>query len=295
MNASILTAPDLRGFLGIFKPRIGLAIGLAALAGMAITPGPGAGPWQACALMIAVMLSSSAAAAFNQLAERDLDARMLRTNQRAFVTGRLRAGPGWLVLFAAVGAAGVGLAAYALNAMAAVYTFLGAFTYAVIYTIWLKRRTPWNIVIGGLAGSFAVLAGGAVAAPQSLPAVTLSFAWVLFLWTPPHFWSLAIALHEDYAAAGVPMLPVVVGDARAARAVFASAALLVAASIVPALTGLGTVYLVAAIGAGILLLVRSAQLVRAPGPAAAMTNFHASLVYLAVLIGAAIADSLLRA
>ena len=242
-------------------------------------------------------LASAAAGAFNQYVERDLDARMGRTRRRA-VRHRpahrgSRAGSR---RSCAIGAAGVGLAALAVNLPAALYTFLGAFTYGVVYTVWLKRRTWWNIVIGGLAGSFAVLAGAAAVAPDALGPLPLAFAVVLFLWTPPHFWSLAIAFREDYAAAKVPMLPVVVGDARAARAVFAGAALLVAASLVPALFGMGWLYLAAAVGGGALLPAR-----RAPGSrsrrtgARAMVNFHASLIQLTLLLVAAIADAALHA
>jgi len=118
---------------------------------------------------------------------------------------------------------------------------------------------------------------------------------VLFLWTPPHFWSLAIAFREDYAAAKVPMLPVVVGIERAARAVFAGAAMLVAASLVPALFGMGWLYLAAAIGGGGYFLMTSARLALAPNRRAAMVNFHASLIQLTLLLVAAIADAALHA
>jgi protoheme IX farnesyltransferase len=290
-----LRLPDARLLFDLFKLRIGLVIGVTALLGLAVTPGPLPAPWQVVALVLAETLAAAAAGAFNQMTERELDARMHRTRHRAFVTGRLQAGPGWLLAILLLGAAGVGLAAYAFNALTAVYTFLGAFTYAVVYTRWLKRRTAWNIVIGGLAGSFAVLAGGAAVAPGALAPLTLSFAVVLFLWTPPHFWSLAIACHEDYAMAGVPMLPVVVGDARAARIVQQGAGLLVLAALVPAACGMGPLYLVTALGAGFYLLVHCRRLVRAPGPAAAMANFHASLIYLAALMAGALLDVAWRA
>jgi len=161
--------------------------------------------------------------------------------------------------------------------------------------VWLKRRTWWNIVVGELAGSFAVLAGAAAVAPDALGPLPLAFAVILFLWTPPHFWSLAIAFREDYEAAKVPMLPVVVGDARAARTVFAGAALLVAASLVPAAFGMGWVYLLGAIGGGAWLLLQSARLALAPNRRAAMVNFHASLTQLTVLLVAAIVDAALHA
>ena len=112
-------------------------------------------------VILAVLLSSAAAGAFNQYVERDVDCKMARTRKRPFVTGALRHGPGWLWLIGGLTAASVLAASFAANAVAALYVFLGAFTYAVVYTVWLKRRTWWNIVVGGLAGSFAVLAATA--------------------------------------------------------------------------------------------------------------------------------------
>jgi protoheme IX farnesyltransferase len=288
-------AESVRLFFDLFKLRIGLVIGFTAVAGLVVTPGPSLPGWRILALALAVTLASAAAGAFNQYVERDLDARMGRTRRRAFVTGRLTAGPAWLATIVLIGAAGVALAAVAVNVPAAIYTFLGAFTYGVVYTVWLKRRTWWNIVIGGLAGSFAVLAGAAAVTPATLGPLPLAFAVVLFLWTPPHFWSLAIAFREDYVAAKVPMLPVVVGDRRAARAVLVGAAMLFVASLVPALFGMGWLYLAAAIGGGAYLLTKSAQLALAPNRRAAMVNFHASLIQLTLLLVAAIADAALNA
>jgi protoheme IX farnesyltransferase len=146
-------------------------------------------------------------------------------------------------------------------------------------------------VVGGLAGSFAVLAGAAAAAPEAAHApLPLAFAWILFLWTPPHFWSLAIVCREDYARAGVPMLPVVKGQVAAARAVFAAAVLLVASTLLPLALGMGPVYAVAA-GAGGALFLRAAwRLARDPGTANARASFRASLVQLTLLLVAAIFD-----
>jgi len=276
----------MNAFLNLFKLRIGVAIAFAALAGLAVQSGPRLAPWQVLAVILAVLVSSSAAGAFNQYAERDLDARMKRTRGRPFVTGRLEHGAKWLWLIGAMIVGSFLLAAWAANLAAAAYVFLGAFTYGVVYTVWLKRRTWWNIVVGGLAGSFAVLAGAAAVSPLPNPDA-LALAVVLFLWTPPHFWSLAIACREDYAAAGVPMLPVVVGDARAARAIFASAALLVAASLVPVFFGLGWIYLAFAAAGGGLFLWKCAALVAAPGRKTALASFFASLAQLCcVLLGA---------
>ena len=274
----------MKQILNLFKLRIGVAIALAAAAGMVVQ---GGARWTTgLALVAAVLVASAAAGAFNQYVERDIDARMSRTRRRPFVTGELQHGPFWLWLIGAMLAASVLAAAAASNAFAALYVFLGAFTYGVVYTVWLKRRTRWNIVIGGLAGSFAVLAGAAAVSPSIGPA-GLALAVVLFLWTPPHFWSLAIAYRDDYAAAGVPMLPVVVGDARAARAILASAVLLVGASLVPAFFHLGMVYAVAAAAGGAYFLARCVQLVREPSRLRARAAFLASLVQLcAVLFGA---------
>jgi len=282
-----------RQVLNLFKLRIGVAIAFAAAAGLVVERGSAPGAWQALVLVLAVLMASAAAGAFNQYVERDLDARMARTRGRPFVTGALKHGPFWLwVIGAMIGAACLA-AALAANVPAAIYVFLGAFTYGVVYTVWLKRRTWWNIVIGGLAGSFAVLAGAAAVSPVPGPEA-LALAVVLFLWTPPHFWSLAIACRADYAAAGVPMLPVVVGDARAARAIFAGAVLLVGASLVPAAFGLGWIYLAAAAAGGALFLRKCVVLVRQPGRETARAAFLASLLQLGAVLAGAMLDAALR-
>jgi len=284
-----------RLFFDLFKLRIGFAIGLTALAGALAVPGAAAPAWRVALLVACVVAASASAGAFNQYVERDIDARMARTRRRAFVTGRLVHGPFWLGVIGLMLALAVCAAAVAVNPLSALFVFLGAFFYGVVYTVILKRRTWLNIVIGGLAGSFAVLAGATGVAPDEIGPVALSLAWVLFLWTPPHFWSLAIAFREDYEAAKVPMLPVVVGNERAARAVFAGAAMLVTASLVPALLGMGWLYLAAALGGGGYLLVKTARLALAPNRRAAMVSFHASLIQLTLLLVAAIAEAVLRA
>ena len=150
-----------RRVFNVFKLRIGIVIAFTALAGIAVTPGPALPVWQMFVLGFAVLVSSASAGAFNQYYERDLDRSMARTQRRPFVTGAFQAGRGWLALIGAMVAGSTLAAALALNPWAALYTFLGAFFYAIVYTVWLKRRTWLNIVIGGLAGSFAVLAGAA--------------------------------------------------------------------------------------------------------------------------------------
>ncbi len=281
----------LRMITDVFKLRIGFAIMFCALAGYAVTPGAAIAPWQLVIMAFAVFLSSASAGAFNQYAERELDARMKRTRNRPFVTGALQTSWIWLSSIGAVLLIAVGLAAFALNAFVALYVFLGAFFYGVVYTVWLKQRSVWNIVIGGLAGSFAVLAGAAAIDPAAaFAAEPAILAVVLFLWTPPHFWSLATVLHEDYKRAGVPMLPVVVGDAKAAKIILAHTIVLVAVSVLPFAFGLGWIYLAGALLGGLLFIWRSIELVQDPGPKRAMINFHASLIQLGLLLLAAIVD-----
>jgi protoheme IX farnesyltransferase len=278
---------------GVFKLRIGAAIALCAIAGLATTPGPALPSWKIVVLAVAVFLSSASASAFNQYAERDLDARMLRTRNRPFVTGTFQVGWKWLSGIGLILAFAVGSAAWILNAYVALYVFLGAFVYGIVYTMWLKQRSFWNIVIGGLAGSFAVLAGAAAITPDLAPA-SISLALVLFLWTPPHFWSLAMVLHKDYAQAEVPMLPVIIGDAATAWIILGHTIVLVAVSLLPMAFGMGFIYLAGATTGGGFFIWRSIELVRYPGPKAALSNFHASFVQLAFLLTAAIVDGSLN-
>jgi heme o synthase len=281
-----------RKVLGLFKLRIGFVIMVTAMAGFAVTPGAGPGGTALAVLAIAVLISSASAGAFNQYVEVDTDRLMQRTRGRAFATGELSHTPAWLVLICFLLAGSVAAAWYATNPLAALYVFLGAFFYAVVYTVWLKRRTWLNIVVGGLAGSFSVLAGAAAANPE-LGAVPLLLALTLFLWTPPHFWSLAIANSSDYAAAGVPMLPVVVGTARAARIVFGSAVMLVGVSLLPVFFGAGLIYFAGALIGGAHFIRKAWHLARAPSRRTAMSSFHASLLQLSLLLVAAMIDALL--
>ncbi len=299
MNTATLT-PAARGaaqlardVISLFKLRIGVLIMITALVGMAITPGPAPSTLQALVLALSVLLASASAGAFNQYVEYDSDRLMQRTCRRAFATGALPHHPAWLGLMAALLLLAVGAAWLALNAVAALHVFLGAFFYGVVYTLWLKRRTAWNIVIGGLAGSFAVLAGAAAVDPALGPLPWL-LALVLFLWTPPHFWSLAIANSADYAQAGVPMLPVVVGPQRAARIVLVSTLLLFTASLAPLAFGAGWLYGAGALAGGLHFVRKSWQLARRPERASAMGSFFASLIQLSLLLIAATLDALLR-
>jgi protoheme IX farnesyltransferase len=274
------------------KVRLGFLIMACALAGLAVSPGVGLSAWQVVVLGMATLLSSAAAGAFNQLWERDLDRDMKRTRERPFATGRFAATGAWHAGILLVVLLSVCAAALATNVTAALYIFLGAFTYGVVYTVWLKRRTWLNIVIGGLAGSFAVMAGAAAVDAEFEPA-PLILAIVLFLWTPPHFWALAFACKQDYQAAGVPMLPVVVSDEASTRTILGHAIALVALSVVPFWYGMSWIYLASAIGGGTFFLLASWRLVLSPTIPQAWRTFAASIVQLGFLLTGAIFDNLL--
>ena len=275
--------------VSLLKLRIGVAIAASALAGMAATSGPVLSLWQSAGLAVAVLGASGAAGAFNHYYERDLDQLMRRTRSRPFASGAFRASSWWLVGFLALLVASLALAEATGGTLAAVFVFFGAFTYGVLYTVWLKRRSVWNIVIGGLAGSFAVLAGAAAVdpMPQVVPTV---LAIVLFLWTPPHFWSLAAAKGQDYADAGVPMLPIVVPAHAWTLAILGHTAVLVAISLVPLWFGMGLVYGLGAGVGGAIFLWKSVALYHTPTKKAAMANFLASLLQLTLLIAGVLLD-----
>jgi protoheme IX farnesyltransferase len=283
-------SPLIGQVVSLLKLRIGVAIAASAVAGMAAAKGPALSPGQAAAFALAVLGGAGAAGAFNHYYERDIDIHMKRTRRRPFATGLFASNLWWVASFAALLAASLALALASGGLVAALYVFCGAFTYGVVYTVWLKRRTVWNIVVGGLAGSFAVLGGAAAVdpAPQIVPFV---LAVVLFLWTPPHFWSLAAARRDDYAAAGVPMLPVTAPDRLWTLAILLHTAALTVLSLVPLGFGLGPIYGAAAATGGGYFLWRSWRLYRAPSRGAAMANFGASLVQLLLLVVGVIADA----
>ncbi len=273
----------------LLKLRIGFVMMLTALAAMVVTPGQQPGGFEALVLAFAVLVSAGSAGAFNQYYEVDLDRLMPRTRNRPFVTGAFRKGPLWVLFILLLLVVGVASAAMVLNAVAAFYIFLGAFFYAVVYTVWLKRRTWLNIVIGGASGSFAVLAGAAAVDPNLSP-VPILLALVLFFWTPSHFWSLAIAKHRDYVGAAVPMLPVVIGDRRTAVVVMGNTLTLVGISILPFFYGMSWLYLVAATTGGGYFIYCNYKMILDPSPKIAMKSFFASLVQLVVLLSGAVLD-----
>jgi protoheme IX farnesyltransferase len=273
------------------KVRLGVLIMACAFAGIAVSPGESLTAWQLLVIGVATLVASSAAGAFNQFYERDLDAKMKRTANRPFVTGRFDANGVWLSSIVLALLLSVVAAALATNWLAAAYLFLGAFTYGVVYTVWLKRRTWLNIVIGGLSGSFAVLAGAAAMGATLSPAPVI-LAVVLFLWTPPHFWALAFACKKDYAAAGVPMLPVIASDRVSTLSILAHVLVLVPLSLLPYWYGMGWIYLSTAIVGGAVFIYTSLRLHASPDIGNAWKAFAGSIVHLGLLLIGAVIDSL---
>ena len=267
----------------LFKLRIGFAITLAAMGGAVLAAGQWPPLVDTLVLAIAVLLASSGAGAFNHWYDRDIDAVMGRTRGRPFVNGALNPDIGWPACFAALIAVGSALAVWRFGALSGLFVAAGALTYVLVYTMWLKRRTHWNIVIGGAAGSWAVLAGAA-ATGEPLAAPVLWLTAVLFLWTPSHFWSLATALVDDYRRAGVPMLPVTRGRKVAVRCNVINTMLLAAATVGLAIAVNTPLLWIGALAGSAWLVWTTLKMVNDTSRAVCMTAFKASLIQLGLLL-----------
>ena len=278
----------------LFKVRISLTITLCAVSGVFIMPHSNSFSLnQFIILIVCTFLSSASSSAFNQFYEKDLDILMPRTSQRPFATGFFKSDSYWLFIFFALLVISLSVAALYLNTATAIYLLLGAIFYGYVYTIVLKRSSIYNIVIGGLAGSFAVLAGSAAVNPMlSVPAIILSL--ILFLWTPPHFWSLAIAIEEDYAKAKIPMLPNLIGAKSSSYVILSQTILLVIISFVPLLFNMGFIYLSFVLIGGLYFLWKSIILVFETTKKNAMSNFFASFIQLGLLLFACIIEGLIN-
>ena len=278
----------------LFKVRISLTITLCAVSGVFIMPHSNSFSLnQFIILIFCTFLSSASSSAFNQFYEKDLDILMPRTSQRPFATGFFKSDSYWLFIFFALLVISLSVAALYLNIATAIYLLLGAIFYGYVYTIVLKRSSIYNIVIGGLSGSFAVLAGSAAVNPMlSVPAIILSL--ILFLWTPPHFWSLAIAIEEDYAKAKIPMLPNLIGAKSSSYVILSQTILLVIISFVPLLFNMGFIYLSFVLIGGLYFLWKSIILVLETTKKNAMSNFFASFIQLGLLLFACIIEGLIN-
>ena len=276
------------------KVRLGFLIMACTLAGITVSPSSSLSPLQILALAICVLVASSTSGAFNQWFERDIDSLMDRTKERPFVTKALEPSNAWNIWLAVISLAALYLTYLIANIEASLYLFAGIFTYGIVYTVWLKRKTWMNIVIGGLAGSFAVLVGSAATGDTFSPPA-LILAVVLFLWTPPHFWALSISFKDDYQKASIPMLPVVSTITVTSHAIFWHTLLLVLLSFTLVFYSMHWVYLLFAISGGLYFLYASFQLLRQQNNIWAKKTFFASIIHLGLLLLGAMFDAMIFA
>jgi protoheme IX farnesyltransferase len=285
-----------RDFFALTKPRVMSLVVFTGLCGLLAAPGT-MNPVLGFTAILCIALGAGGAAALNQWWEADLDALMKRTASRPLPQGKMRREDardfGMLLCGASVGIMGL-----AVHWLAAIVLAVSIFYYAVVYTIWLKPRTPQNIVIGGGAGAFPPLIGW-IAVTGEITAMPLLLFAIIFIWTPPHFWALALWVKTDYAAAGIPMMPVVAGEKSTRRQILAYSVALLAVSLAPwFIGGTGAIYLVAALvlsGVFLALAVpvatRIAVLDDAMKPEKRLFAF--SVFYLFALFTALVADRML--
>jgi protoheme IX farnesyltransferase len=237
-------------------------------------------------------LAAGGAGAINHYIDRDVDARMSRTSGRPLVAGRIEPVHG-LVFGVLLGVLATVQLALTVNGLAAALALGGLLGYVLVYTAWLKRRTPQNIVIGGAAGAMPPLVGWAAATGSLSLEALIPFA-IVFLWTPPHFWALALLISDDYERTGVPMLPVVRGARFTRQRILLYSAVLVAFTLLPVATGMfSAIYLASALLLGGAFLLLAARLLRTPSKRAALQLYLMSLAYLFLLFAAMAADRLI--
>ncbi|HUE75493.1 MAG TPA: heme o synthase [Chloroflexota bacterium] len=285
------TINPLGSYLVLVKPRIvTLVVFTAVVACFAASSGQP--PAHAVAILIlSGALAAGGAAALNHYFDRDIDASMARTRGRPLAQGDIQRPQLVLAIGIAMIVVGV-IAGASLSPLLGFFELLGAIVYAGVYTLWLKRRTAVNVVVGGVAGSSAVL-GGWAAADASLGAVPWLLAALVFFWTPAHFWGLALARSEDYARVGVPMLPTTSGARLTARWTCVHIAATVALSLlVWSAAGLGAIYLSLALVAGVGVLLVGVRLWRQPGPTAGWSVFKFSGPYLGLVFLGVFLDTL---
>ncbi|MBF0562367.1 MAG: protoheme IX farnesyltransferase [Alphaproteobacteria bacterium] len=278
-----------KSYMELLKLRIGFMIALTAVVGY-LAVAEHVSPMKIAVLTVTMVLGAASASVFNHFYDRDIDRLMARTAGRPLASGKLSHPFRILWLSAGLLVAGMALALSTFNWVVAAHLFLGSFFYGIVYTVWLKRRSWVNIIIGGAAGSFAVLAGAAAVDP-SIWMLPWLLALTLFLWTPSHFWSLAITLKEDYRRAGVPMLPCVIGDAKTAKYIMFNTLLLVGSSLLPFAFGqLGRLYAAGAVAVGLWFLWLNWRLVKDPSRTMARINFMGSMQYLLTIFIAVFVD-----
>jgi protoheme IX farnesyltransferase len=280
-----------RDYLELTKPKVSLLIVFTAIVGMVLAS-PGMVPLPALLFgTVGIALASGSAAAFNHVLDRRIDEQMARTRRRPLPTGNLS--KRHAVIFASV----LGLTSMlvlwpTVGQLTAVLTFFSLIGYAIVYTVWLKRATPQNIVIGGAAGAAPPVLGWAAVTNTIDPHALLLFL-IIFTWTPPHFWALAIARRDDYAKVGIPMLPVTHGIPFTRLQMMLYTILLGVSTLLPVLSGMsGVIYLLAAIvlNARFLYFVLKLNRERGERPQLPMRTFKFSITYLMLLFAALILD-----
>lgn len=278
-----------RQYLALTKPRVNLLISFCAVIGMFLSV-PGMVPWQPLLAGTAgITFVAFAAAAINCLVESHIDAKMARTAWRPLPSGTLTVSQ-TLVFSGLLGGLGLYILFVFVNALTAWLTLATFVGYAIIYTLILKPLTPQNIVIGGASGAMPPVLGWAAVTGETPPEAWILFL-IIFVWTPPHFWALALYRTDDYARSGLPMLPVTHGPKYTRLHILLYTVLLLAVSLLPTAMGLsGWLYLAAAIGLGLRFLVLAWQLYQAYSEALARKTFKYSIAYLAWLFGALLAD-----
>ena len=287
MSESVLARwPD---FLELTKPRVVALMLLTALIGMCMAV-PGLVPWEPLVFgNIGIGLCAGAAAAINHVVDERIDQNMSRTTNRPVAQGRVTQTEA-LVFAALLAIGGTALLAFTVNVLTAILTVASLVGYAFIYTMFLKRATPQNIVIGGLAGAAPPLLGW-TAVTGEIHAHGLLLVLIIFAWTPPHFWALAIHRKDEYAAVGIPMLPVTHGNRFTALHILLYTILMFLITLLPFATLLsGWIYAVSAVVLGLVFLYWSIEILRAKNPKAPMDTFKYSINYLLLLFVAMLAD-----
>jgi len=278
-----------RDYYELGKPRVVLLIVFTAVVGMLLAT-PGLPSWNAFVFgILGIGLAASSAAAVNHVLDRRFDAQMARTQNRPIPTGHL-SGQHALTYALALGVVSMTILIWQVNLLTALLTFASLIGYAVIYTVWLKHATPQNIVIGGAAGAAPPVLGWAAVTGTVDPHALLLFL-IIFTWTPPHFWALAIARRDEYARAGIPMLPVMYGVPFTRLHILLYTILLAIVTLLPYLTGMsGIIYLLAAILLGAAFMYYALKLMVKPSERLPMQTFGFSITYLSLLFAALLLD-----
>ena len=279
----------IREYLQLTKPRVVALLVFCAVIGMFLAV-PGLPPWRGLVFgTLGIWMASGSAAAFNHLIDERIDKLMVRTARRPLATGKLTAHQA-LAFAVLLGLASMLVLALLVNMLTALLTFGGLIGYALVYTRYLKRATPQNIVIGGLAGAIPPVLGW-TAVTGELHAFALQLCLIIFVWTPPHFWALAIFRREDYARAGVPMLPVTHGVVYTRWQVLFYTILLVLVTLLPAITGMsGLLYLGGAVVLDAGFLYYAIRMLNPPDELYPMKVFKYSIVYLMALFAFLLLD-----